>query len=360
MTLRFRRTMKIAPGVHLNFNKSSTSLSLGPRGAHYTLSSTGRRTVSAGIPGTGIYSYQTLNPKSERRGSKSDSKSVSTEDNLSLSAIPHPSLFSSKAEKSFANFLHDIYSPSNTDAIKEKVEKAKELSTQFSELSNALNVIIFLHILNEEDYADELLERGSQVWNHRDSVFTDRFVVKYFLGIKAIVEICTGIFSTEIIDTQQFGLIWVEVLQAHEKFSEALEVLHVLNPNQLVAISMAEIELSLKDFDAILETSSGIINEDDSTAILLIFRGIAFREKSMFDASLECLKLALAKKSRNPKILHKARFERSITYEKLGKLAQARKDLELILVDEPMNDEVLERLQLLQNKKSAVINKPDH
>jgi tetratricopeptide (TPR) repeat protein len=340
--------MKIAPGVHLNFNKSSMSLSLGPRGAHYTLSSTGRRTVSAGIPGTGIYSYQTLNPKSARRNDKGNSESVPVGDNFSFSTIPHASLFSSRAEKSFANFLQDIYLPSNSDTTKEKVEKAQELATQFAELSNALNVIIFLHILNEENYEDRLLECGSQLWNNREVVFTDRFVLNYFLGINAIVEICAGIFSTEIIDMQQFGFIWVEVLHAHEKYLEALEVLHAMNPNQLVAISMADIELSLKDFDSILETSSEIINEDDATAILLVFRGIAFREKSMFDASLECLKLALAKKSRHPKILHKARFERSFTYEKLGKLAQARKDLELILVDEPTNEEVLERLKGLQ------------
>jgi G:T-mismatch repair DNA endonuclease (very short patch repair protein) len=50
MTVRFRRSMKIAPGIRINFNTHSTSLSLGPRGAHYTMNSNGRRTVSAGIP----------------------------------------------------------------------------------------------------------------------------------------------------------------------------------------------------------------------------------------------------------------------------------------------------------------------
>ena len=55
MGLRFRRTLKIAPGLRLNFNKNSVGLSIGPRGAKYTINSSGRRTASVGIPGSGIY-----------------------------------------------------------------------------------------------------------------------------------------------------------------------------------------------------------------------------------------------------------------------------------------------------------------
>lgn len=54
MGWRFRKSVKILPGVKLNFNKNSTSLTLGGRGAHYTVNSNGRKTLSAGIPGTGL------------------------------------------------------------------------------------------------------------------------------------------------------------------------------------------------------------------------------------------------------------------------------------------------------------------
>lgn len=62
---RFRRSVKIAPGIKLNFNKNSTSVTLGGKGAHYTVNSKGTRTTSFSIPGTGI-SYvdvQNLNKK---------------------------------------------------------------------------------------------------------------------------------------------------------------------------------------------------------------------------------------------------------------------------------------------------------
>ena len=36
-SFRFRRSIKIAPGIKINFNKKSTSLTLGRRGVHTTI-----------------------------------------------------------------------------------------------------------------------------------------------------------------------------------------------------------------------------------------------------------------------------------------------------------------------------------
>jgi hypothetical protein len=53
-SFRFFRRVHIAPGLTVNLSKSGPSLSLGARGAHVTLSSTGvRKTV--GLPGSGCY-----------------------------------------------------------------------------------------------------------------------------------------------------------------------------------------------------------------------------------------------------------------------------------------------------------------
>lgn len=58
MGWRFRRSIKIFPGVKINIGKESASISIGTRGFHRTYSSTGRVTTSFGIPGTGL-SYTT-------------------------------------------------------------------------------------------------------------------------------------------------------------------------------------------------------------------------------------------------------------------------------------------------------------
>lgn len=54
MALRFRRTLKIAPGVRLNLTKTGVSARVGPRGAGVTVGTSGT-TVSAGLPGSGLH-----------------------------------------------------------------------------------------------------------------------------------------------------------------------------------------------------------------------------------------------------------------------------------------------------------------
>jgi hypothetical protein len=58
MGLRFRRSIKILPGVRLNLSKSGLGISAGPRGLHVGIDARGRKYASAGIPGTGLSSRQ--------------------------------------------------------------------------------------------------------------------------------------------------------------------------------------------------------------------------------------------------------------------------------------------------------------
>jgi hypothetical protein len=58
MGFRYRKAIKIAPGVKLNLNAHSVSLTGGVPGAHVTLNSKGYRTTSVSAPGTGL-SYRT-------------------------------------------------------------------------------------------------------------------------------------------------------------------------------------------------------------------------------------------------------------------------------------------------------------
>jgi tetratricopeptide (TPR) repeat protein len=104
----------------------------------------------------------------------------------------------------------------------------------------------------------------------------------------------------------------------------------------------------MKDYDAAIETTEDIENEDDATAMLLILRGIAFREKEMYDGALECFKRALAKKDRSQVMKHRALFERADNYTRMGKKAMAIKDLEKILVDDSDYPAVEEKLAALK------------
>lgn len=71
MGLRFRKSFKIAPGVRLNLNKKSVGVSIGGKGARYSISSSGRRTASVSVPGTGISYSKT---KTKKKSAKSTPK----------------------------------------------------------------------------------------------------------------------------------------------------------------------------------------------------------------------------------------------------------------------------------------------
>ena len=57
MGLRFRKTITILPGVKLNLGKTGASISVGVKGLHANIHTSGKVTGTASLPGTGI-SYQ--------------------------------------------------------------------------------------------------------------------------------------------------------------------------------------------------------------------------------------------------------------------------------------------------------------
>ena len=79
MGLRFRKSVKIAPGVKLNLNKKSTSVTFGGKGFHHTVSSTGKRTSTVGIPGTGLSYSKTSNPKNNKTNTSNNDSNLGLE-----------------------------------------------------------------------------------------------------------------------------------------------------------------------------------------------------------------------------------------------------------------------------------------
>lgn len=66
MSLRYRKSVRLGKGVKLNLTKTGVGLTVGGKGAHYSVHSSGRRTTSVGIPGTGLY-YQNSSGGNSRK-----------------------------------------------------------------------------------------------------------------------------------------------------------------------------------------------------------------------------------------------------------------------------------------------------
>lgn len=72
MAMRFRRSVKVAPGVKVNLNKKSMGVTVGTKGAHYSVNSSGTKTSSVGIPGTGVSYVNSSGKKSQNSGGSAE------------------------------------------------------------------------------------------------------------------------------------------------------------------------------------------------------------------------------------------------------------------------------------------------
>lgn len=59
MPVRFRKSKTIAPGVRLTVSKKSVSASVGGKGVRQSVSTSGRKTTTVGVPGTGVRNEST-------------------------------------------------------------------------------------------------------------------------------------------------------------------------------------------------------------------------------------------------------------------------------------------------------------
>lgn len=116
----FRKSIKIAPGVHLNLSKRGTGVSFGVKGAHISYSPTGRVTKTVGIPGTGIYFRDVESPHSKSASNASspstppsdykDSTSFSppTPNALHVEAVEHHGFYISHGFAAFTLLLAGV------------------------------------------------------------------------------------------------------------------------------------------------------------------------------------------------------------------------------------------------------------
>jgi len=340
MSLRFRRLLKIAPGLKLVVSKKGLGLNLGVRGAHASVNTRGQVTRSIGIPGTGLSNVKRTRLKTSTKGNQS-SPDHDLGDELNPLVINKPkpknfpSIFASSAERTFFKALisHDL--------------KTYEALFNTEELALVSKAIALQLALQDDDKFKEAANWLADIWENKSLLANNKYFKKYVEKIIVVVPVAPGISFPTYLNLDALGLLYVEVLQQLGKTKQAKQIIEEITPTQVTAISLAEIEIQLEQYDEVLSLTQDLENEDDATCILLVFRAIALREQKHYVASREVFNQALKSKKRNQDILHKALFERSKTYLEEGKKSQAKADLEKILAtdsDYPSLKESLAKL----------------
>jgi tetratricopeptide (TPR) repeat protein len=337
MSLRFRQYLKILPGLKLIVSKRGLGLNLGVRGAHVTVNTQGQFTRSIGIPGTGLSDVKRTSLRKRKKKSSKEFEEVKEYENQIPKPQPKntPSIFASKNEKLFFEALtaHEIFLYKNLFSIPELELVSKSIAVQLA--------------IQTDDGMKESIHWFEEIWKNKSDLANNKLFKKYVSQIIVVIPVAPGILFQTYLNIQALGLLYIEVLQQGKNFRRAKQIAEELTADQISAISLSEIEVQLGEYDEVLSLTENIDNVDDSTAILLVFRAIALREKKLFDASKEVLKESLKSKKRNPDILHKALFERAKTHIAEGSKAKAKSDLEKIIANDSDYPGVNELLKAL-------------
>jgi tetratricopeptide (TPR) repeat protein len=326
MGFRMRKSIKVAPGVRLSVSKTGVGASVGVGGARYSAHSSGRRTVSArtGIPGV---TYQ-KGATSNRRGTTSRAATAA--------AAPRPAkpgVFASKGEKALFKAIRA-----------EDVQAIKQVGDEHPDFRVAAWSLAGLQLMDDDPgEATRLLET---VFATGEDPAEDKFVTKY-LFTRLMLPIAAGVTAELPVNRDAVGLTLAELKQDAGDVADAINVVEQLEPTTYAAVSLAELYAQAQRWDEIISLTEGIKNEADASAILLCYRGMAFREQDFHDAAHEALKEALRSRSRPAEIRHLALSERADNYAAQGKKAMARKDLERILAEDSTYEGVRERLATL-------------
>lgn len=147
---------------------------------------------------------------------------------------------------------------------------------QHPQYRNTADVLAGLMSLeSRRSYASELLSRSIAVgFEPKD----DLFIGKYMPDAGLVVPIAPGVAVALPIMRVAVALTTAELHQEQGNLASAVELLESVDRTTHVTLSMVELLCADGRFDEAIETTGGVLNDDDVTAMTLVYRGIALRE----------------------------------------------------------------------------------
>ncbi len=107
MGLQFRKRIKICKGVNLNLSKTGVGISVGTKGARYSMHSSGRKTATVGIPGTGLYYTKNLS-SGKKKSAKSSAKKSNAKAAAAAPAAAQPDTQATEAFEQYERYIEAI------------------------------------------------------------------------------------------------------------------------------------------------------------------------------------------------------------------------------------------------------------
>jgi tetratricopeptide (TPR) repeat protein len=357
--LRFRRSIRIAPGIKLNLGKRGISASVGMRGAHETFHISGRRLTSVGIPGTGISYISRSGGRGRARsaGARTSAhqpaaRAAGQPAGIPLTgaalaaALPRPGLFASNAEKRYHEGVVAFISanPAAALALFEQVtlEDPQCVSAQLIAAVCALST-------GDRGTGIKHLEAVVQAPIALPDTFAARYLPEGQIDASIQISITSLIHAKVPWNRAGAVLALAEQYQAADRLEEAVglvQQLHAADPDDpVVRLSLADLLFAEGDFEGVVEVAAPAQNLDDMNLATIHLRAKALLELDHRIAGFETYRLALARTSgRSLALLQAIRYDRALAHEETGQSAKAKGDFERLFALDPTYRDVKARL----------------
>ena len=337
MSFRFWRRIRLAPGVTLNLSKSTASLSLGPRGAKYTISPRGNR-ATAGLTGTGLF-YTVHDSKRAGRDGAAPATAVPQRDKLTLGFFQR--LMTPAEERRFIDGIR-VLNDGDAESALDALEEARDLP-------DAAWMAGMIRLRREE------LDRAKAHFRHALDRLDDLGVLfeKYEIAAQASLPITEDIFAHVLPRERGTRLALVEIAQIEGHHDEAMvhleQLMEIDATDPVVLLSFAELALDTpRDralMDRLVRATVHVENDTPLDTAILLYRGKALAALGLPDAAIDVFTLANRRRKDRPEaLLHQIRYDRARLYHETGQRARAQRQFERIYAANPDFEDVAERL----------------
>jgi tetratricopeptide (TPR) repeat protein len=338
--LRARRSIKLGPGVKLNLNKRSMGVSVGGRGAHYTVNTRGQRTTTVGIPGTGV-SYSSRSSTRRPAKARTSSPRATRRSPPGAPARPtppaHPGVFARHYERAF--YLGTTKLTAGDDkAVLAAFRDADTSDDKHRAVSPALFAGVLAFQLGDHEGAVPYLER---VTNSAQPL-PDKLMSKYAPSLHLSVEV-NRISLPVPMGSVAAAMLLAECYAEAGRVQEAIGLAQKLYEHSATSgmlLFLCSMYLRSDDWDEIVHATAGVSNEDDITLMLRLWQAQAMETQGLPDAALEAYRDALRSKKRDGQLLKEARYQRAKLYIQIGKRAMAKRDLGRLYGEDPEFEDV--------------------
>jgi tetratricopeptide (TPR) repeat protein len=320
--MRFRTSINLGGGVRLNVNKRSLGLSVGTKGLRHSVNTSGRRTTTVSIPGTGLSHVSTKGggKRSTTRGTPRRPSGATT--NL---ASTKPGLFAPKGDKQLYRLAYRKGGVVDSAVI----SKFEKVAAEQPMLRRA--ALTLLGIATVDHAPDVALRSLSEVYRSSIDIAADWFLRQYFPNFALSVTIAERVTAPVPFSRDLIGCLLIRLHQQRNEPALVAAVAERLGHSAIARVQQAQAALSRQDYIKAFRLTEHSADTDEMNVLLLALRGAAARDSGHHRDALVILDGALRLPSQAASVRYRALYERAHTYLALHEKEPARADFESIL-----------------------------